>query len=111
MGIRTLALAAALPLFAAAAVPARAAHIDPEQLFANVCGFCHEEGGRKAGKGPQLMCTTRSDDFIRNRIKHGKPGRMPAFGWLDDAAIDEIIAHIRSLGPCPQEASSSDGKP
>lgn len=103
----TFAVALAVPLLAAG--PARAARIDPEQLFANVCGFCHEDGGRKAGKGPQLMCTKRSDDFIRNRIRHGKPGRMPAFGWLDDAAIDELVAYIRSLGPCPQEASSSDG--
>ena len=81
--------------------PAAADHIDPDQLFANVCGFCHEDGGRRAGKGPQLMCTTRSDDFLRNRIKRGRPGRMPAFGWLEDAAIGEIIAYIRSLGPCP----------
>ena len=109
MRIATIAFLAALAVPALAAGPARAAHIDPEQLFANVCGFCHEDGGRRAGKGPKLMCTERSDDFIRNRIRRGKPGRMPAFGWLDDAAIDEIVAYIRALGPCPRDESPSDG--
>ncbi len=89
---------------------AAAGHIDPEQLFLNVCGFCHEAGGRKAGKGPRLMCTTRSDAFLANRIKRGKPGRMPAFGWLDDAAVDEIVAYIRALGPCPPATRTGGGQ-
>ena len=44
------------------------------------CGWCHSDGGRAPGKGPQLMDTARSDDFIRFRIQHGKEGAMPAFG-------------------------------
>jgi mono/diheme cytochrome c family protein len=71
-----------------------------EQLFASTCGWCHSDAGRSAGKGPQLMDTARSDDFIRNRIKTGKPGAMPAFGEaFSDAQIDEIIKYIRSLKP------------
>ena len=74
--------------------------LDVEQLFAGTCGFCHAEGGRAAGKGPQLMNTQRDDDFIRNRIKHGKQGAMPAFdGALTDAQIEVIVKYIRGLKP------------
>jgi mono/diheme cytochrome c family protein len=69
------------------------------QLFATTCGWCHADGGRAAGRGPQLMNTTRSDDFIRYRIKHGKEGAMPAFPQFSDADIDAIIHYIRNLKP------------
>jgi mono/diheme cytochrome c family protein len=76
------------------------APFDAEQLFASTCGWCHSDGGRVAGKGPQLMGTTKSDDFIRERIKNGKQGAMPAFnGALSDTQIDAIIKYIRSLKP------------
>ena len=74
--------------------------LDVNQLFATTCGWCHSDGGRTAGKGPQLMNTQRSDDFIRTRIKHGKEGAMPAFGsTFSDADIDAIIRYIRTLKP------------
>ncbi|HSU03962.1 MAG TPA: cytochrome c [Acetobacteraceae bacterium] len=74
--------------------------INVQQLFATTCGWCHSDGGRTAGKGPQLMDTKRSDDFIRNRIEHGKEGAMPAFGSaFSSADIDAIIAYIHSLKP------------
>ena len=74
--------------------------LDVPQLFATTCGWCHNDGGRVAGKGPQLMDTQRNDDFIRNRIKNGKEGAMPAFGAsFSDADIDAIIQYIRSLKP------------
>ena len=74
--------------------------LDVPQLFATTCGWCHTDSGRVAGKGPQLMNTARSDDFIRNRIKNGKEGAMPAFGsTFSDADIDKIIAYIRNLKP------------
>jgi mono/diheme cytochrome c family protein len=76
------------------------APLDVEQLFASTCGWCHSDGGRVAGKGPQLMDSPRSDDFLRDRIKMGKSGAMPAFGSVySDAQIDEIIKYIRSLKP------------
>jgi mono/diheme cytochrome c family protein len=79
---------------------ASASTLDVPQLFSSTCGWCHTDGGRIAGKGPQLMNTTRSDDFIRNRIKNGKEGAMPAFGKsFSDADIDKIIAYIRNLKP------------
>jgi len=74
--------------------------IDVPQLFATTCGWCHSDGGRTAGKGPQLMDTKRSDDYIRMRIKNGKEGAMPAFkGILSDADIDDIIHYVRTLKP------------
>jgi mono/diheme cytochrome c family protein len=76
------------------------APMNVEQLFATTCGWCHSDGGRAAGKGPQLMGTKRDDDFIRDRIKTGKPGAMPAFGTMfSDAQIDQIIKYIRELKP------------
>ena len=46
------------------------------------------------------MNTARSDDFIRNRIKNGKEGAMPAFGTTFSAPdIDLIIVYIRNLKP------------
>ena len=62
-------------------------------------GYCHADGGRAPARG-QSTNTVRSDDFIRNRIKNGKEGAMPAFGkTFSDADIDLIIAHIRALKP------------
>jgi mono/diheme cytochrome c family protein len=74
--------------------------LDVEQLFASTCGWCHSDAGRTAGKGPQLMDSSRTDDYLRNRIKMGKEGAMPAFGAaFNDAQIDEIIKYIRALKP------------
>ena len=71
---------------------------EAEGLFASTCGFCHEDGGRSAGKGPVLAGTQRSDAFIKNRIKFGKEGRMPAFGdTFNDKQIKGIIHYIRGL--------------
>lgn len=73
---------------------------DVDQLFAGTCGFCHSDGGRAAGKGPQLMNSPRDDDFLHNRIKNGKSGAMPAFGGaFTDAQIDLMVKYIRALKP------------
>jgi mono/diheme cytochrome c family protein len=62
------------------------------------CTYCHESGGRSAGKGPQLMGTARDDAFIAFRVMNGKPGRMPSFsGSIDADQLDDLIAYIRSL--------------
>jgi mono/diheme cytochrome c family protein len=80
--------------------PSGQSTIDVQALFASTCGFCHGDGGRAAGKGPQLMNTTRTDEFLRDRIKNGKEGAMPAFGQvLSDADIDAIIEYIREREP------------
>jgi mono/diheme cytochrome c family protein len=72
--------------------------IDGEQMFATTCGFCHQDGGRAAGRGPKLSKTERSDEFIVERIKKGKLGSMPAFGSVfSDGQIIAILAYIRGL--------------
>ncbi|MGJ4951142.1 c-type cytochrome [Bradyrhizobium sp. HKCCYLS20291] len=99
--ITAAVLACAAPVWAQSAAPAPPAEqFDAQQLFATTCGWCHSGAGRVAGKGPQLMDSPRSDDFLRNRIKVGKPGAMPAFGEsFSDAQIDAIIVYIRALKP------------
>ncbi len=89
------AIAAVPPGFAAAQTKSdqKAA-----ELFATTCGWCHEGGGRVAGKGPKLAGTTRSDAFIIDRIKHGKEGAMPAFeGTLTNVQIKALVRYIRGL--------------
>lgn len=72
-----------------------------QQVFAsNGCGWCHEGSGRSPGKGPQLMNSKRTDDFLAERIMNGKQGRMPAFGGnFDEEQLKDLIAFIRSLKP------------
>jgi mono/diheme cytochrome c family protein len=83
-----------------AANPPEPSTLNVEALFASTCGFCHSDGGRAAGRGPQLMGTQRNDEFLRDRIKNGKEGAMPAFGQtLSDADIDAIIKYIHNLKP------------
>jgi mono/diheme cytochrome c family protein len=94
--------AAALLAAAATGAAARAAESASDkraaELFASTCGFCHENGGRVAGKGPKLAGTARSDAFIVNRIKEGKEGAMPAFdGALTNSQIKGIVHYIRNL--------------
>lgn len=80
---------------------------DPEQiahgktLFISYgCGWCHEDGGRKAGKCPQLMDDEHDDNFLLSRIAVGSPGKMPAFGeGLTEADFQALLTYIRSLKP------------
>ena len=100
-GVIAVALSFAWPVVAqqATATPDEPT-MDVKQLFASTCGFCHADGGKEAGKGPQLMHTQRSDDFIRDRIATGKPGAMPAFGEIfDGPQIEAIVKYIRELEP------------
>jgi mono/diheme cytochrome c family protein len=87
------------PVPPASAAPA-AKTFDVKSTFRNICGFCHEDYGRKAGKGPQLMGDTNTDEYLFNRIKNGKPGRMAAFGSIyNDDQIHQIVVFIRALRP------------
>jgi mono/diheme cytochrome c family protein len=93
-----LASAQERPRAQSAAVPAVG---DPEEgakLFGTTCGFCHQDGGRAAGRGPKLAGTDKSDDFVLNRIRLGKDGAMPAYGRaFTDAQLRSLLAYIRSL--------------
>lgn len=69
-----------------------------EQLFASTCGFCHQDGGRVAGRGPKLAGTDRPDAYLINRIRTGKEGAMPAYGRaLSEGQLRSLLAYIRSL--------------
>lgn len=68
------------------------------QLFATSCGFCHQDGGRAAGRGPKLAGTDRPDEYLLNRIRAGKEGAMPAYGRaFTDGQLRALVAYIRSL--------------
>ncbi len=72
--------------------------IDGPTMFATLCGYCHQDGGRAEGKGPKLAGSKRSDDYIIARIRNGKPGAMPAFGGaFSEGQIIAILAYIRAL--------------
>jgi mono/diheme cytochrome c family protein len=74
--------------------------LNVKTTFSGICGFCHEDYGRHAGKGPQLMDNPNSDAFLFKRIKHGKPGRMAAFrSVFSDDQINQIVVFIRNLKP------------
>jgi mono/diheme cytochrome c family protein len=107
---RTLLIAASIAFAASGVAPAAAADDQPpaqgapafsvKNTFRNICAFCHENYGRKAGKGPQLMGSQMTDEQMFNRIKNGKPGRMAAFGGnFTDDQIHEIVTFIRALRP------------
>jgi mono/diheme cytochrome c family protein len=73
---------------------------DVKNTFRNICGFCHEDYGRHAGKGPLLMGNPNSDEFLFKRIKDGKPGRMAAFGSVfTEDQIRQMVKFIRNLKP------------
>jgi cytochrome c553 len=46
--------------------------IEGGKLFATTCGFCHQDGGRHAGRGPKLSKSERSDEYIVERLKKCK---------------------------------------
>lgn len=93
-----------LALMAVLGAPAAAVEIrtdeDVGRFFATSCGWCHQGGGREGGRGPALMGSTRSDEYLANRIAVGRPGKMPAFGQsLTVEQIEAIIHYIRNLKP------------
>jgi mono/diheme cytochrome c family protein len=68
------------------------------QIFATSCGFCHQNGGRAAGRGPKLAGTDRPDEYLLNRIRVGKEGAMPAYGRaFSDSQLRALVSYIRSL--------------
>jgi mono/diheme cytochrome c family protein len=81
-----------------AAPQASPGDIDGEQMFATSCGFCHQQGGRAAGRGPKLAGIDKSDEYIIEKIKKGKPGAMPGYARaFSEGQIIAILAYIRSL--------------
>jgi mono/diheme cytochrome c family protein len=98
-----LALTLAMGVTGPAMAEESAAQADKDavNIFNSTCGWCHQGGGRAAGGiGPKLMNSARDDEFILDRIKNGKEGKMPAFGAsFSDAQIHALLRLIRGLKP------------
>ena len=74
--------------------------LDVMKSFSTICGYCHGDYGRKASKGPQLMNSERTDEYLFNIIKNGKPGKMAAFSSaFTDDQIHQMVKFFRSLKP------------
>jgi mono/diheme cytochrome c family protein len=66
-------------------------------LFLRNCAHCHGADAR-GDEGPDLHDLDVSDQWIANRIRDGKKGKMTAFaGKLQPADIDALIAYLRTL--------------
>ena len=82
-----------------------------KQLYVALCAPCHAVDGHgyAADHAPSLITQTflesATDDFLRTSISTGRPGTsMAAYsamygGPLDPAALDSLVAYLRSLGP------------
>ena len=73
---------------------------DAKKAHVTICGYCHGDYGRAPGHGPQLMNSERSDEYLFNIIKNGKPGKMAAFSsFFTDDQIRQMVKFYRSLKP------------
>lgn len=84
-----------------------------KDLFAAVCGVCHE-AEHQASFVPNLahLREPTNPEFWKNWIMHGKPGTlMPAFaksegGVLSDAQVDSLVAYLSATIP-PKSAAQN----
>ncbi|WP_391116088.1 cytochrome c550 [Psychrobacillus sp. L3] len=70
---------------------------DPATFAQGKCIACH--GGNFEGQGaaPSLVATKLSEDEIKDVLKNGKGGMMPA-GLVPAENIDAMAAWVKSLG-------------
>ena len=102
LGACALTFAFVAPPSPAQTTDQQTASLNVEQLFATSCGWCHQNGGRAEGRGPKLAGSGKSDDYIINQIKKGKPPGMPSFGRsFNDEQLHAILAYIRGLKDQP----------
>jgi mono/diheme cytochrome c family protein/uncharacterized protein (DUF302 family) len=78
---------------------------DGGQLYSTHCAVCHGDKGT-GGVGIPLalpsFLESVDDAFLRNTIRHGRPGRvMPAFPALSDAQLNAIVGVIRGWSGKP----------
>lgn len=70
-------------------------------VFAKTCAGCHLGQGQLAGRAPQLSVSQNAinADFVRQRIRTGSPGKMPAFDQtkVSDADIESIILYLKAI--------------
>ncbi|HSG60350.1 MAG TPA: c-type cytochrome, partial [Pseudomonadales bacterium] len=71
---------------------------DGQALFEFNCVVCHRKGGEGSIGLPlqKAKFSALSDEYLRNTIRNGRPGRvMPAFDRLSDSQVDAIVAYLR----------------
>jgi putative heme-binding domain-containing protein len=71
-----------------------------KELFESSCSSCHGLDA-SGGLAPniQRMPATLGDEATAKIVKGGVPGTgMPAFAGFTDAQINQIVAHLRTLG-------------
>jgi cytochrome c oxidase cbb3-type subunit 3 len=70
------------------------------QLYDRNCAACHGSSGMGGIGVPLALPSFQagiSDDYLRQSIRLGRPGRvMPAFGQLKKNEVDAIVSHMRS---------------
>lgn len=84
--------------------PAAGMAVEPAQgkdLYAKLCAACHGTEG-KGGIGPDLTRTDlkygRSDNAVKESIRNGRPGGMPAFGnQLSAGEIEGLTSFVLNL--------------
>ncbi|MBC8095237.1 MAG: DUF1573 domain-containing protein [Akkermansiaceae bacterium] len=83
-----------------------------KELYASVCGVCHESEHR-AAMVPNLrtLAQETNAEYWRNWITHGKPGTlMPAFsdkegGILNEAQIESLVKYLTATIPARSQAN------
>ncbi len=78
---------------------------DGAALFNKHCAVCHGDDG-KGGVGVPLslpsFIDTVSDEYLKDTIRLGRPGRiMPAFPKLGEAQVNAIVEHMRGWSDAP----------
>jgi cytochrome c oxidase cbb3-type subunit 3 len=78
---------------------------DGKILYKRHCSVCHGDDG-DGGVGVPLslpsFIDSVSDEYLKNTIRFGRPGRiMPSFPELSDAQVDAITQYLRSWSKKP----------
>jgi mono/diheme cytochrome c family protein/rhodanese-related sulfurtransferase len=101
----------ARPRDAGASIDADPSKLEGAAVYKTLCAQCHgpDAKGYKADNAPSLVNKTflesATDEFIHKSIATGRPGTSMAGyareigGPLDSAAIDRVVAWLRSQGP------------
>ncbi len=79
--------------------------LDGQRLYNQHCARCHGVDGAPTSQSPQArdlsdiqVVGLLRDDHMKRTIRMGRPPNMPAFGGrFTDAALDVLVAHVRSL--------------
>ena len=79
-----------------------AADVQGSMLFASNCGSCHGSDGRGGEHGPDIATDSDvqrlADSDLIAIAKNGVPGTgMPAFGWLGQEKLTDIVQYLRTL--------------